>query len=230
MRTLRELRNTAKGQRAFVLGNSPSILDEPLDRLAGELVIGMNGSTLLEESHGIRQTFYTLGDLRFLTSPTKRPLATSGLHPETRRVLRSDLLPNDDVDLADRTWCVTPLGRDGFSPKLSSGFYHGCTTAMLAIQLAVWLGCQEIVLLGVDLHYPAGQPRFYAEEVPQEEDVFTSVQVRNLAAAGQACERLGVKVAITSRRSMLRPYLPLIPLVDATGDTATSPRGTARWA
>jgi hypothetical protein len=182
----------------------------PLERLAGELIIGMNATTLLEE-RGFRQSYYALGDLRFLTHPEKRALATSRLAPETVRVLRSDLAPADEIGLPGSTYLAHPLGRDGFSRNLAAGFYHGCTTALLAIQLAAWLGCREIYLLGVDLLYHPERPRFYEEGEPQEEDVFTSVQVRNLADAGRVCASFGVSLFGCSERSLLRPYLPYIP-------------------
>lgn len=203
----RALRNARRGERAFIIGNGPSVLEEDLGALRDELTIGMNASTLLESRFGFRSSYYTVSDRRFLAHPIKRPWGTTDLAPSTVRVLRADLREVDDQNLASRTCFVEPLGRDGFSGNLAAGFYYGCTTAMLAIQLAVHLGSREIFLLGVDLRYPSEGPRFYAEASPDVEDAFTSVQMHNIINAQTWCGRRGIGLHNCSARSFLRPYL-----------------------
>lgn len=203
----RTLRNAEHGKRCFILANGPSILREDLTRLRGELVIGMNASTLLEKEHGFETAYYTLSDSRFLAHATKRAWATTDLGPATVRVLRDEMRSCDEPMLAERTAYVEPLGRDGFSPNLASGFYFGCTTTMLAIQLAYFLGCSEIHLLGVDMRYPSDSPRFYKESAPQVEDAFTSVQLSNILLAHAFCKARGIAVYNCSERSFLRPYI-----------------------
>lgn len=203
----RSLRNRERGRRCFIVANGPSVLKEDLTLLRGELVIGMNASTLLEKEHGFNTAYYTLSDTRFLTHEVKRPWATSDLAPHTIRVLREELQPCDDPTLAERTAFVHAMGRDGFSPNLSSGFYFGCTTTMLSIQLAYFLGCSEIYLLGVDMRYPSDSPRFYKESAPQVEDAFTSVQLSNIIFAHAFCKTRQVAIHNCSERSFLRPYI-----------------------
>lgn len=203
----RALRNARKGERAFIIGNGPSILEEDLSFLRDELTIGMNASTLLESRFGFISSYYTLSDSRFLSHPAKRSWGTTDLAQSTVRVLRADLREFDDQALATRTCFVNPLGRDGFSANLAAGFYFGCTTAMLAIQLAVYLGSSDIFLLGVDLRYPTERPRFYAEASPDVEDAFTSVQMENIINAKTWCSRRGIGLHNCSARSFLRPYL-----------------------
>ena len=202
------LRDLERGRRCFILGNGPSVREERLDRLDGELVIGMNASTILEEEHGFRSSYYTVSDRRFLAAEDRREWGTTRLSQDTRRVVRADLRGVDDPALAHRTTYVAPLARNGFSNDLSNGFFYGCTTTMLAIQLAWHLGCREVYLLGCDLRYAAESPRFYDEHKPQVEDNFTSVQIHNIVNAARIFEDDGGLVAGCSARSFLRPYLP----------------------
>jgi hypothetical protein len=204
---VRTLRGKAIGRRAFVLANGPSVAKEDLSKLKGELVVGMNASTLLEKSHGFETQYYVLSDVRFITHEAKRPWGTSDLDEKTVRILRSELRDVDDQSLIARTAYVDAIGRDGFSANLSNGFYYGCTTTMLAIQAAFYLGCTEINLLGVDLRYAADAPRFYDEVTPQVEDAYTSVQISNILAAKEFCAKRGVELNNCSERSFLRPYL-----------------------
>lgn len=201
------LRGKEKGRRAFILANGPSILEENLSLLEGELTIGMNASTMLEKEFGFTTSYYVVSDARFLSAKEKLRWATSELAPLTHRVIRADLESYDQADYAKRTTYVQALSRDGFSTNLSAGYYYGCTTTMLALQLAWHIGCRNVYLLGCDLRYPEESPRFYSEASPQLEDAFTSVQLTNIVAAADVFERGGGKLVNCSERSFLRPYL-----------------------
>jgi hypothetical protein len=201
------LRNRERGRHAFILGNGPSINEEDLSPLNNELVIGMNASTMLERIFGFSSQYYVLSDARFINSPRKRHWATEKIGSDTQRVVRADLRSLDDTGLVGRTTYVSALSRDGFSRNLSGGFYYGCTTTMLALQLAWHLGVRDVYLLGCDLRYPEENPRFYEETTPQLEDPFTSVQLSNIVNAAMEIEKDGGKLINCSARSFLRPYL-----------------------
>lgn len=201
------LRNREAGRRLFILANGPSVVQHDLSLLKEELVVGMNASTMLEEKYGFESKYYVLSDARFINSQEKRCWATEKLAHGTHRVLRSDLRSLDDPTLENRTTYVRPLSRDGFSHDLAGGFYYGCTTTMLAIQLAWHLGARDVYLLGCDLRYPKENPRFYEESVPQLEDAFTSIQISNIISAAQVFENAGRRLVNCSTRSFLQPYL-----------------------
>jgi hypothetical protein len=201
------LRNQERGKRIFILANGPSLNDEDLAPLRDEVVIGMNASTILEDRFDFISQYYVLSDARFINAPEKRAWAMEKLSAKTQRVLRADLKPIDDPSFEGRTTYVNPLSRDGFSKNLSVGFYYGCTTTMLAIQLAWHLGAREVYLLGCDLRYPEENPRFYAETTPQLEDAFTSVQLSNVVNAAITFENDGKRLVNCSPKSLLRPYL-----------------------
>jgi len=211
------LRNAELGRRVFILANGPSLKEEDLSNLRGEITIGMNASTMLEKDFDFVSKYYVLSDARFINTLQKRPWATSELAPDTVRIIRSDLRAYDDHSLESRTIYTPAIARDGFSRNLSHGFYYGCTTTMLALQLAYHLGSREIYILGCDLRYPEESPRFYEESEPQLEDAFTSVQLRNIVHAATEIEKDGGLVANCSARSFLRPYLPFCKFNDIVG-------------
>jgi hypothetical protein len=208
------LRNREAGRRLFILANGPSVIKHSLSLLKGELVVSMNASTMLEEKYGFQSKYYVLSDARFINSPEKRRWATEKLAPDTHRVVRSDLRSIDDPDLEDRTTYVRPLSRDGFSRDLAAGFHYGCTTTMLALQLAWHLGVREVYLLGCDLRYPEENPRFYNEHTPDLDDAFTSVQISNIVNAAEAFEQAGKHLINCSEHSFLRPYMAYSRLSD----------------
>jgi hypothetical protein len=176
----------------------------------------MNASTILERQHGFTQTYHCVSDRRFLLHAEKRKYCTSELGSSTIRVLRKDLIEDDDRSLKSQTVYTPHLNRDGFSSNIEIGFFYGCTTTMLAIQLAVHLGCSEVYLLGVDLRYAGESPRFYPEASPQLEDAFTSVQLWNIANARREMLQKNQRLFGCSKNSLLRPYLDYVPFSAAS--------------
>lgn len=210
-KSIRSLKNKEYGRRAFILANGPSIKEENLSLLKGELVIGMNASTLLEEEHNFSSDYYVVSDTRFITHPEKKRFATNLLSPNTVRVLREELKEYDEPSLQDRTYYLKALKRDGFSENLAAGFFFGCTTTMLAIQLAYYLGAAEVYLLGCDLRYTAESPRFYKENSPQLEDSFTSVQIWNISNASELFLSKGKNYSIVANAPFYARTLNINP-------------------
>ncbi|KPU61432.1 hypothetical protein AN403_5472 [Pseudomonas fluorescens] len=218
--SIKSLKNKEIGRRAFILANGPSIAKEDLSVLKGELIIGMNASTLLEATYNFHADYYVVSDTRFITHPEKKHLATTALHPDTVRILRSELKDLDHKELANLSYYVPALQRDGFSKNLHAGYFFGCTTTMLAIQLAYYLGASEIYLLGCDLRYSVESPRFYRETNPQLEDSFTSVQIWNIVNASNQLESEGRRLINCSEVSFLRPYIEFEPFAQVMMSSA----------
>jgi hypothetical protein len=211
-RDIRQLRDRLAGATSFVLGNGPSVKEHDLSRLRGLPVIGMNASPILDREYGFTSSYYVVSDTRFLTHPDKRAYASSAhLAPETIRVFREEMRSVDIKELIPTTYYVKVLGKNGFSDDLAQGFYFGSTTSMLAIQLAAYLGCRRIVLLGNDFRYSSAQPRFYQEKVVQEHDQFLSAQIWNIRNAYRALRARGVELCICTRNTNLVPYIPHRP-------------------
>ncbi len=215
---LSKIHNLHLGSDIFILANGPSILAENLNLLKNKIVIGMNASTLLESDFDFVSQYYVVSDTRFITHPQKKIYATEMLNKETKRVFRKELKEFDDISYYSRTSYVPALGKDGFSFNLLQGFYFGCTTTMLALQLAFYLGAKRIFILGCDLKYSGETPRFYKEDIVQEVDRFTGVQIKNIRNAYLCCKDLGIELYSCSETSYLRNYIPFIKFCDAVSD------------
>ncbi len=203
-----KLVNLEKNKRCFILANGPSINNYDFSKLSKEIVIGMNASTLLTKEYNFHQKYYVLSDARFLQVDTKRPLAIKELNPNTIRVLRKELATYDEP-LPNKTFYVKSIGRDGFSFNIHKGFYFGCTTTLLAIQLAATLGCSKIYLMGLDLtNYFSDNIRFYQESKAQEYDLFIGTQIYNIANAYQCLHDRGIELYNCNPNSLISPYLP----------------------
>jgi len=211
---IKKLKNKEKNKDIYILANAPSIKENDLSFLKDKITIGMNANPLLEEEFGFTSSYYVVSDKRFLNHQQKRLMATSMLHENTIRVLRSELKEDDDPKLKNRTYYVKAIGKNGYSFNLSKGYYFGVTTTMLAIQLSSYLGAKNIYILGMDLKYDGKNPRFYKEDKVQEFDSFTSVQIYNVRNAYLVLKEKGVNLFNCSSNSLLYPYLPYITFND----------------
>jgi len=148
---LGELDGMFAGKRCFVMGNGPSLLKCDLSLLRDEVTIGSNAQYLAWKTMGFVPTFLTVedrlvaedraGELCALEQPTK-------LFP---RDLLYCLQGSENTIFVNFVRDYQPF------PQFTSDFrrvvYWGGTVTMLNLQLAFYLGCREIYLIGFDHFY-----------------------------------------------------------------------------
>lgn len=145
------LRNRHKGERCFVIGNGPSLRSIDLRLLKNEITIGCNGLFLMFDEMGFVPTYYTVED-RLVAED--RAVEINNIRG-TCKVFPQDLatlLRADD----DTVYVNFVRGYQGF-PKFSADFdfcvYWGGTVTYMNLELAWYLGCREVYLVGIDHNY-----------------------------------------------------------------------------
>lgn len=150
-RGLLALRDQYAGRRCFVIGNGPSLKKLDLTKLQNEITIGSNGLFLLFGEMGFVPTIYTIEDRLVAHERSQEANAISGsmkIYPsDFRTVLR---------DAEDTFWlnfqrAYKPFPQ--FSNDLSRICYWGGTVSFLNLQIAFWLGCSPVYLIGFDHSY-----------------------------------------------------------------------------
>lgn len=150
-RRLHNMHNAYWGRRCFVIGNGPSLAQTDLRRLAGEITIGCNNLFLMFDKMGYLPTLYTVED----------NLVAEDRAEEINRIRgTTKILPRDLSYCLSRdsdTIYINFLRRYQGFPKFSSRFdkvvYWGGTVTHLNLQLAYYIGCREVYLVGVDHSY-----------------------------------------------------------------------------
>ena len=148
---LADLRGTLAGKRCFVMGNGPSLLKCDLSLLKNEVTIGSNAQYLAWDTMGFIPTFLTVED-RLVAEDRADELCA--LERPTK------IFPRDLLYCLrnSRNTIFINFVRDYQPfPKFTSDFqdivYWGGTVTMLNLQLAYYLGCSEIYLIGFDHNY-----------------------------------------------------------------------------
>jgi hypothetical protein len=158
---LAKLKDIHKGQRAFIIGNGPSLKQTDLNKLKGEITFGMNRIYLMFPELGFSTTYLsvvnslvieqTASDLAALQIPkfiTWR--SRNFFNPEQFTGKRADNLP---------TFLHTTYDAPRFSPDVRGRVWEGATVTYVTMQLAFHMGISKVILVGVDHNYTTtGKP------------------------------------------------------------------------
>jgi hypothetical protein len=161
-RRLRGLHNLYLGRRCFVIANGPSLAQMDLTCLASEITIGSNGLFLMFDKMGYLPTFFTVHDYLVAKGYAEAINSIKGTTKIFPSELALDLLPDKDtiyfnLQPDSYTRYLEKWKSENFKPKFSERFdkagYDGCTITYLNLQLAYYIGCREVYLIGADHHY-----------------------------------------------------------------------------
>jgi hypothetical protein len=166
---LERLRGIYKGKRCFVMGNGPSLKQIDLSLLKNEVTIGSNGIFLIKEEMGYLPTFLTVEDHLVAEDRANRLNQIR----DTIKIFPYDLSYCLKID--DSTIYANFVRQYDGCPKFSSDFarivYWGGTVTFMNMQLAYYLGCNEIYLIGLDHNYKVTDKVVDTVITSQQDDV-----------------------------------------------------------
>jgi len=147
------LKNRHKGKRCFVIGNGPSLRISDLDKIHNnnDIAIASNKIYLAFEETDWRPTYYTVADLLVAENNAEK-IRALGLVKLFRDDFKSILGESGDPGVRGNHLYYHPLDNYTvyFSPNAIKGFHVGETITNVNIQLAYYLGCNPIYVIGID--------------------------------------------------------------------------------
>lgn len=165
---LDDLVDRHKGQRAFVVGNGPSLKQLPMPVLKDEITFGSNRVYLGFEEWGFDFTYWAIADSLQFEKYTreweqKLPAGTTKFFPfEYLGLFNVDNgipinffppgHPENKTNFIDPFKTAEQAASNGFSNTPDS-VYLGHTVTYAMLQLAVIMGCDPIYLIGTDHRY-----------------------------------------------------------------------------
>ena len=164
-RRLKELRNIHKGERCYIIGNGPSLTIEDLDRLEGRVCFAFNRIFEVFPKTKWRPAYYMVLDNDAMVYTAQNlekidaPLRILNVMGKLRGIKPDK-----------RTVCFCSYGwyfprefrfqKKRISKDISRWFSLNNSVACDAIEAAIYMGFQEIVLLGIDHNYARYIDRF----------------------------------------------------------------------
>src|SRR3990172_4300646 len=147
-KVLSALKNTQSGKRCFIIGNGPSLKTIDLGKLRNEFTFGMNRIYLLFPELGFTTTYFVsindlvieqcAGEIAALTIP-KFIAWHSNRHFQH--------FPDDMIFL------YTTYTGPKFAHDMTRRVWEGATVTNVALQLAFYMGFEQVFLIGVDHNF-----------------------------------------------------------------------------
>jgi hypothetical protein len=165
LRRLRELKDSHRGERCFVIGNGPSLRMTDMSRLRDEYTFGLNRIYLMFPELGFPTTFLVAVNRLVLEQVGQDVLGFPGpvfIPWSARTYLSTD-------GHANVRFLFTGCRPPGFDGDICHPLWSGETVTFVAMQLAFYMGFHRVVLIGVDHSFTTQGPA-HQEVVSQGDD------------------------------------------------------------
>ncbi len=143
-----EYHNLHPGERCFIIGNGPSLKQTDLSKLKDEFTFGMNRIYLLFPELGFSTTYFvSINDLvieQCIEEIAALPIPRFIAWHANRHFQR---FPEDMVFL------YTTYTGPRFAYDLTRRIWEGATVTNVALQLAYYMGFEQVILIGVDHNF-----------------------------------------------------------------------------
>ncbi|MCB1396692.1 MAG: DUF115 domain-containing protein [Rhodobacter sp.] len=219
------LRGRHTGRRAVIVGNGPSLRISDLDRLKSDITFASNKIFLAYDQTGWRPTYYSVEDHLVLENSREQIERLGGstkIFPSNMRDFRYHASDTIFVPLLPPKSFSDPLSDPAFpafGQELTQGIGWGSTVVYSQIQLALYMGCSDIVLIGLDHSYDlpdtkvgnayvaAGERNHFHPDYRRPGEVWHQPNIEVLevsfARARAVCEARNVPIINASRESRL---------------------------
>ena len=153
IRRLAELKDSRRGQRAFILGNGPSLARTDIQKLRGEQTLGLNRVFLAFPDWGFSTSYFVcVNDLVIEQSVPE----ITGLNVPKFLSWRSRHFVDPD---SHTIFLNSTYERPTFAKDVRGRVWEGATVTYVALQLAYHMGFDPVFLIGVDHSFSSkGQP------------------------------------------------------------------------
>lgn len=212
---LKSLNNRFKGERCFIIATGPSLTNEDILKLRNEYTFSMNAMCLKYEELNWKPSFYGIQD-KGVFEKLKEDIINSDvdymfIDERYRKVLPDKpnyyFFPRDAVYNA-----FDAYNRNIYKAKFSNDptiiVYDGFTIACSLLQIAIYLGFDEIYLLGCDCNYRNNGSNYFADHGHRPAD-FEKAGDRMFAgykAAKDFADRHNVRIYNATRGGMLEIF------------------------
>lgn len=192
-RKLKKFKDIHLGQRCFVIGNGPSINEMDLSKLKGEVTIGCNRIYLNDR---ITPSYYCLED-RLLLSQIASELEGWNAADTVKFI---PIYLKEYSKKINNVYLVNFVIKSywGSNPEFSDNFakigYWGSTVTYMMLQIAYFLGCNPIYLVGID-GVRANKPKhFYTKDDVKDNLARYALSDAAFIKAGEFLESKGVEI------------------------------------
>lgn len=160
---LKSYKNKHLGQRCFIIATGPSLTIDDVNKVKGEITIGMNSAFKLFDKTDWRPSYYFIEDQSVYNR----------CEGEIKQYNFNDVFVADYIKWYDvnvhhlpviSSWAGTAIERkytpryfqkNGFSTDITKKCYYGTSVMHFILQTCFYMGFKEVYLLGTDCDFSA---------------------------------------------------------------------------
>jgi hypothetical protein len=146
-KNIKKYRDIHKGRRCFIIANGPSLNKINFDELKDEITIGMNRIYLMEKENGFKSKYIVCVDIKTQLSQFRDE------YDQVDVKCFYDWGSQCNFSKSKNQMFILKKGSPSFSKNLINGFGNTTSVTYAAIQLAHFMGCTEVYIIGKDHFY-----------------------------------------------------------------------------
>jgi len=152
IRRVAALKDTRKGQRAFIIGNGPSLKQTDLSKLKNEFTFGLNRIYLMFPELGFSTScLVSINDL--VIEQCAQEIADLQIPKFLAWRSQRHFKNVERLTLNVPTFLYTTYTGPRFSRDVRGRVWEGATVTNVALQLAFHMGFEKVILIGVDHNF-----------------------------------------------------------------------------
>lgn len=169
VRRLADYRDKHKGERCFIIGNGPSLKLTDTAKLKGEYTFGMNRIYLAFPEWGFPTSYFvSINDL--VIEQCAEDIRALAIPKFLSWHSHKHIAPTDDMVFLHTTYTGAKFAQD-----VRGRVWEGATVTYVAMQLAFFMGFQQVILIGVDHSFKSkGAPNTTIVSQGEDPDHFDS--------------------------------------------------------
>lgn len=204
---LKKFKDIHRGERCFIVGTGPSLLMRDLELIKGEYSFSVNSIVLSFEDTDWRPTYYAIQD-RFGYEKLKNSIKRANMPYIFNGISNKRMTPVMDIEnipfplnLLDHGKAI-PRHITKFSENAFKVVYAGHSITYSAMELAVYMGFKEIILLGVDCDY--SKSINHVKAYSAQDDINAAYLMReSYKVAKKYADEHGLKILNATRNAKL---------------------------
>lgn len=200
-----------KGKRCFLIGNGPSLRIEDLEKIHqnGDISIGLNVIHKLYGQTNWRPDYICVSDMLVIMQNYNEIIKNNQCElfiSDVKTIYNCEKHENENL------FHEIHLSRDGmltpyFADDIVDGIYNGSTVSYIALQICVYMGFEDIYLLGMDC---SNWDTHFQGDYWKEGEVFNGPNEKRIfmgyLEAKKNCEQRGVKIFNATRGGKLEVF------------------------
>lgn len=158
---MKAIKDSKKGTRCIILGSAPSVMEMDLRVMAGDYILALNKSYLLKEQIGRNPDATIVTNIYAAAEYGHELCEAASEHVFVSASAAGALKEMPGNLIIFSQWDSPNMDHGFFQFNALRPLYQSGTVAHTALQIAVWMGFDEIIMVGVDLSFTTDSGHFY---------------------------------------------------------------------